>query len=192
MQKCLLMLKCSADCTSLQTARCRKGFGKKDQRWSHWQLTLSSVSCCLNSSSSSESQSGNWYIFIPYCSISSRIYRETDNRESTEWKHRFGHSNVSWVKDEFICIPRNKWVLLMFIERDQPCLDFLFLDLTWGECVCFSQDGHNVNLFMQSFHKLHIQRPEAWREKYIHIKYKETQYHQSVSTPGKLIDVDGI
>lgn len=34
-------------------------------------LTFSSRSCCLNSSSSSESQSGNWYTLIPNFSISS-------------------------------------------------------------------------------------------------------------------------
>lgn len=35
--------------------------------------TLSSRSCCLKSSSSSESHSGNWYTWIPNLSISSRI-----------------------------------------------------------------------------------------------------------------------
>lgn len=36
-------------------------------------LTFSSLSCCLNSSSSSESHSGNWYTLMPNLSISSRI-----------------------------------------------------------------------------------------------------------------------
>lgn len=45
----------------------------------------------------------------------------------------------------------------------QTCLDFLFLDLSGGECVCFGQDGDNVHLLMQSFHEFHIQRPEAGR-----------------------------
>lgn len=51
-----------------------------------------------------------------------------------------------------------------------PCLDFLFLDLTWGECVCFGQDGDDVDLLMQSFHEFHIQRPKA-----INVQYSETQ-----------------
>lgn len=37
------------------------------------QFTFSSRSCCLKSSSSSESHSGNWYTWIPNLSISSRI-----------------------------------------------------------------------------------------------------------------------
>lgn len=62
---------------------------EEEQRGRHpaaLALTFSSMSCCLKSSSSSESQSGNWYILIPYCSISSRIYKEMDERENTEWK----------------------------------------------------------------------------------------------------------
>ncbi len=40
--------------------------------------TFSSLSICLNSSSSSESHSGNWYTLIPKCSISSRTCSTTD------------------------------------------------------------------------------------------------------------------
>lgn len=122
--------KCSTDCTSLQMAKCRKGCGKKEQRWSQWQLTLSSVSCCLKSSSSSESQSGNWYILIPYCSISSRIYRETHNRENTDFQEErlslFAHRETNefyWKRSALpwfsFSWPRWGWVCLLWPRREQ-------------------------------------------------------------------------
>ena len=43
----------------------------------------------------------------------------------------------------------------------KPCLDFLPPDLHGGERVGFGQDGDDVDLFMQSFHELHIQRLQA-------------------------------
>lgn len=131
-------------------------------------LTFNSVSCCLNSSSSSESQSGNWYIFIPYCSISSRIYRETDKVEERHHRPTVRASQLSLITNEFTCSTKNCNYTStdeQFMNWDQPYLDFLFLHLTRGECVSFRQDRHNVDLFMQSFHKLHIERPEAARHK---------------------------
>lgn len=47
-------------------------------------LTFSSLSCCLNSSSSSESHSGNWYTLMPNLSISSLIcVRARQNQKDT-------------------------------------------------------------------------------------------------------------
>lgn len=46
-------------------------------------------------------------------------------------------------------------------DRDQPCLEFLLLDLSRRECVGFGQNGDDVDLLVKSFHKLHIQRPQA-------------------------------
>ena len=54
--------------------------------WGLGSLALSSRSCCLNSSSSSESQSGNWYTLIPKFSISSLTLRERERGKSEEKK----------------------------------------------------------------------------------------------------------
>lgn len=49
-------------------------------------------------------------------------------------------------------------------DGKRPCLKFLFLDLSGGECVCLGQDGDDVHLLVKGFHELHIQRPQTRKD----------------------------
>lgn len=84
---------------------CRKSFKQRQQR--RTGLTLSSASCCLNSSSSSESQSGNWYILMPYCSISSRICRQRKNKVSIQIWITLPFWTLALISREWtvVCLP---------------------------------------------------------------------------------------
>ena len=82
---------------------------------------------------------------MPYCSISSRIYR--GGKQFRELQLTATNNSQKW---------KQKWKT--FFSTD---LEFLFLDLTGGESVCLGQNRHNVHLLMEGLHELHIQGPET-------------------------------
>ncbi len=109
-------------------------------------LTFSSRSCCLNSSSSSESQSGNWYTLIANFSISSL----TLNRRMKNIGYI--RSPDTWSEDA-ACV----W---MWTECDPLYLVLHLPHLRWRQTVSLGNERNHVHLVLQCSHKLHVHGPQ--------------------------------
>ncbi len=140
-------------------------------------LTFSSRSCCLNSSSSSESQSGNWYTLIPNFSISSlTLNRRMKNigyvRSPDTWSEDAACVNVNRV---CACINR----LIHFT------LSFIFLISAGVRQSALEMRGTTFTLSCSAFinststgRSLRGRGASEWHTLFTLLSKKETYFHK--------------